>query len=569
MTDPSKQVEPGQATRFSLADWFVDTDSNRLCKDEIEVKLESKVMAVLVYLARRQGELVSREELEQAIWGKTIVGYDALTGCIAKLRKALHDDPRQPRYIETISKKGYRLIAPMAKETDHGAVAGADSPGVPADRQVKVAQPVIRRLVAPLLLMSALFGTVYWVLSGESESVTLTRRLEHPSIVVLPFANISGDSEQAYFSDGVTADINTELSKLSGLFVISQASASGYRDTALDIQQVARSLGARYVLQGSIRRDEDRLRVNASLIDADTNIYLWSEKYDRELDNVFTVQDDITNNIVQALSVKLTEAEKRRTARKYTVSVAAYDDFLRAQALYIRRTKEDNHMARSYYQQAIDRDESFARAYGAMAMTYMADHRHGWNTSDTGLLDKALQLAHKAVALDSDLPQAYWVLSYVHLFRQEFAEAQQAAEKTLVYDPNFADSYLTLAVCRMHFGQAEEALHLVQKAMLLNPEYPAPYASVLGQAYFFLAQYDKAEPVLREAVERNFNLVIPHVFLIVALSKLQRMDDASWAAEQFKTVAPHFSANDIADMLPIQDPEIIGDMKRELQRVGL
>jgi TolB-like protein/DNA-binding winged helix-turn-helix (wHTH) protein len=566
--DVSKIYEPGYQARFYVADWHVDTDSNRLCRGEIDLKLESKVMAVLVYLAQHKGELVTREQLEQAIWGKTIVGYDALTGCVAKLRKALCDDSRQPRYIETISKKGYRLIAPLS-DADHGSVPDQNS-----NTDEAAPRPIIPSRFPILMVIGAIALTVLtaigyrWFDNTEISEIQ-THTTDLPSIVVLPFANMSGDPEQSYFSDGVTTDITTALSKLSGLFVISQSSAGGYRDSPPDIKQVAGSLGVRYVLQGTVRRTEDRLRVNVSLIDANTNILLWSEKYDRELRNVFAVQDDITTNIVNALSVKLTEEEKRRTAHKYTVSLDAYDDFLRGQALYIHRTKEDNRLARVYYQQAIDRDEAFARAYSAMAMTYMADHRHGWNESDAGLLGKALQLANQGVALDRDLPQAYWVLSYVHLFRQEYAEAAQAADRAVEYDPNFADSYLTLAVCKIHFGAAEEALRLVKKAMLLNPEYPAPYASVMGQAYFFMGEYDKAVMKLREAIDRNYNLVIPHVFLIVALSKQNRMDDASWEAEQFKSVAPNFSTDSVADMLPIQDAAVIRDVQNQLQRAGL
>lgn len=545
---------------FYLGDWYVDTRANRLVKHAQEIKIESKVMAVLHYLARHQGELVTREMLEQAVWGKTVVGYDALTGCIARLRKVLEDDPRQPRFIETVSKKGYRLISEitLAAPPVHNNTATTTS-----------------RFLHPPWLWRAGIGLV---VLGLVFAVLLTRQANHPatsvlrdrpSLVVLPFTNMSNEPGHDYFSDGMTADITTALSKLSGLLVIAQSSASSWQDTPATLPDIARSLGVQYVLQGNVQRQGNTLRVNVHLIDAERDIYLWSEQYDRELHNVFAVQDDITMHIVQALSVKLTQEEKRRTAQRYTHSVAAYDDFLRGQAVYGRHTREDNHLARDFYQQAIDRDGEFARAYSAMALTYVADYRFGWAASASGQLDHALKLARYAVDVDKELPQALWVLAYVHVFRQEYDEAATAASRAIELEPNFADSYITLAVCKMHFGAPAEALHLVRKAMLRNPRYPAAYASVLGQIYYFLGDYDQAVPALRDAIDRNSNLLTPHVFLIVALSKLDRQEEAVWVAEQVKTLAADFSVDQVAGLLPIHDAKIIKDMQQHLRRIGL
>ncbi len=545
---------------FYLADWYVDSGANRLCRGDTEVRLETKVMAVLIYLARHRGEVVTRETLERAIWPDTVVGYDALTGCIAKLRKVLGDDPRHPRYIETISKKGYRLI---------GDVTGGVPPsvGVPAARGTGQ----LRRWV--WLGASVMLGLVLAVLYGpfgdEGMPPPTAQVADRPSIVVLPFASIGGEGDRDYFSDGITVDITTALSKLSGLFVISHTSAADWGGSVANARQFAGSLGVRYVLEGSVRRSGDRLRMNIHLVDAASDIYLWSEKYDWELRNVFAVQDEITANIVTALSVKLTEEEQRRTAQRYTRRVDAYDDYLRGYALYSRHNREDNQVAREYYQRAIDRDSGFARAYSSMALTYVAEHRYGWTPNSSGQLERALELANQGVALDEDLPQAHWVLAYVHVFRQAYQQAARAAQRAIELEPNFADSYITLAVCKMHFGEADEALQLVRKAMLLNPKYPAAYASVRGQIHFFLGEFEQAVPVLREAIERNVNLITPHVFLIVALSKLERPDEAAWEAGQLETIAPNFTSDGVAGMLPIQDAGIIEDMQNHLRNVGL
>lgn len=572
--------KPAHEAPFYLADWYVDSAANRLRHGDTEVKLESKVMAVLRYLALHPNEPVSRDVLEQAVWGKTVVGYDALTRCIAQLRKALGDDTREPRYIETISKKGYRLIAPVSRQDPNNCQQPSANTTAKPDTPSRHASPTQKRigitglgvLLLVLILMSV-FRT--WTiddhsqLNTRSDTAPAARTLKQTSIVLLPFANVGDDPEQRYFSDGMTADITTALSKLSGLLVISQSYAMGYPGQPTDIKQVAESLGVRYVLTGSVRRTDNRIRVNVNLIDSDSDIILWSEKYDRELRLVFDVQDDITGNILEALAIKLTEEERRRTARRYTASINAYDDFLRGQAHYVRHTPVDNRQARDYFQQAIDRDASFARAWSAMALTYVAEHRYAWGKRSTQQLDRALQLATRGKSLDPELPQAFWVLGYVHLFRREYQQAAAAASRAVMLDPNYADSYLTLAICRIHEGAPDAAVSLVRKAMLLNPEYPAAYASILGQSHFFTGQYRQAVTVLREAIDRNNNLLTAHVFLIAALSKQRQMDEAIWAAEQLKGLSADFSADQVAEMLAVDDADTVEEIKLQLRRAGL
>ena len=567
MANASGTDRPAHPPRFVVGDWQVDAGANRLRREDVEVKLESKVVAVLSYLAEHHGELVTREALERGVWGRTVVGYDAVTGSIAKLRKVLGDNPRDPRYIETISKKGYRLIAPVSSAAHRADAEASPQPSnTPRTRRVLTRFPSSRAVVASVLVLGLVVAGALRVLLTDGDAAPAADRA---SIVVLPFTNLGGDPRQTYFSDGVTADITTALSKLSGLFVISPSSAMDLRNRRRDSKQIAASLGVRYVLDGNVRRTGDRLRVNANLIDASQDVYLWSEKYDRKVGDVFEVQDDITTNIVHALSIQLTEAERRHTARKYTTRVDAYDDFLRGQSLYFRHNPEDNRLARDYYQQAIDRDPSFARAYSAMALTYVAEHRYGWGRSATGQVDRALQLATRGVALDAELPQAHWVLGYVHVFRKEYGQAAAAAGRAVQLDPNFADSYITLAVCQLHFGKPEEALRLIRKAMLLNPESPVAYSSILAQAHYFMGHYDRAVAVLREALDRNATLPTMHVFLIAALSELNRMDEAMWAAEQFRVIAPQFTVDSVTEMLAVQDTRAVEAIKGNLRRAGL
>jgi adenylate cyclase len=226
-------------------------------------------------------------------------------------------------------------------------------------------------------------------------------------------------------------------------------------------------------------------------------------------------------------------------------------------------------MAREHYQRAVDRDPTFARAYSAMALTHAADHRYGWSPAASGAMQRALQLARQGAELDPELPQAHWVLAYVHVFRQEYEQALTAVNRAVELDPNYADSYLTLAVCKIHYGLPGEAVRWARKAMLLNPAYPASYASVLGQAYYFTGQYDQAVTVLRDTVDRNVNLLTAHVFLIAALNKLGQAEEAAWAATQLKAISPQFRRQHIGAMLPNQDPRAIEDITTQLRQAGL
>ena len=392
---------------------------------------------------------------------------------------------------------------------------------------------------------------------------------DKPSIVVLPFSNLGNDPAQVYFSDGITADITTSLSKLSGLFVIASSSAQNYRNPPTDIKQLAETLGVRYVLEGNVRRSGNRLRVNAQLIDANTGFQLWAERYDRDMKDVLDVQDDVTAKIVNALSVELTEAERQRSARRYTVNIEAYDEFLRGQFLYVRGTPEDNLQARALFQQAIDRDPGFARTYGAMALSYVDEFRFGWGKNPAAALERALELANRAVALDDQLPQAYRALSYAYLHRREYQNSIDAIQRAIALDPNDADGRASLALSHVYDGNYETAIRMLRAAMQMNPHYPARYASALGHAYYFLGRHEDAVTTLRDAIERNASLLSSHVFFTAALSHLGRNDEAAWAATQVRSLSPNFAAENVSGMFPIKDPAKLRALIDDLKHAGL
>lgn len=550
---------PDLASRpFRVAGWTVEPASNRLQGEGTEVRLEPRVMALLVCLAQRPGEPVAREEIERQVWGRAVVGYDALTSSIIKLRKALGDDSRQPRFIETVPKKGYRLIAPIDE-----VAPTTDPASLPPSGRV----PRRSLTVAGLVLLAVLAAALnFWSPAPEDRPQSVVT--DKPAIAVLPFANLGHDPAQAYLSEGITADITTAISKLSGLFVVASASARNVQVGAGDVKQAARTLGVRYILDGNVRRDGDRLRVNAQLVDATTGFQIWAERYDREMKDVLDVQDDITTKIAGALSVKLTEAEKQRIARRYTINIAAYDDFLRGQFHYVRGTPEENLQARVYFQQAIDLDPGFARAYGAMARSYVDEFRFGFGRNPV-LLERALELANRAVALDDQLPQAYQALSYAQLHRHEYPLSIAAIERAIAIDPNDPDGQASLALVHMYDGNYEKSVTMLRNAMGRNPHYPARYAVVLGQAYYFLGRYEDAEATLRDATERNPSLLAPHVVYVAALSRQGKRDEADWVAGQVRALSPNFSPELVSGIFPHKDPAKLRALITDLKRAEL
>lgn len=548
---------------FYVGDWLVDPGSNRLRLHDEEVKLEAKAMEVLVYLAGRAGEIVTREELERDVWAGKVVGYDSLTSTINKIRKAFQDNPRDPRYVETVSKKGYRLIAVVNLENHTQDDLSEPARNTGSGRPIKVTAIVVSFFV---LVVIAVTGLVFNSIQSDEPVI---RDITGPSIVVLAFSDLSQDTAQAYLSDGITEDITTALSKLSGLFVIARSSAMVYKDELFDARQIAEQLQVQYVLEGSVRRAGNELRVNASLVDGNSGFHLWSESYDRDMKDIFEVQDDITAKIVSALSIKLTEAEKQRTVSKYTVSIEAYDEFLQGQLEYARRTREDNLWARESFQQSIDIDPNFARAYSAMALTYSAEFRYGWHSNPKGSLEFAEKFAKKAVALDEQLPHAYWVLGFVYLQQRKYDLAIEFARKAIVLNPNHADSYATLGVSHIYDGDPSKGIRMMREAMRLSPQYPAAYASALGQGYFFMGQYADALIPLQDAVERNVNLLTSQVFLVATLSRLGKKEEASWVADQLHTLMPDFTVSKLSEMFPIKDPQNLRLLKDSLHDAGL
>jgi len=407
--------------------------------------------------------------------------------------------------------------------------------------------------------------------SGEhaAKSGATAQQAAIPSIIVLPFINRSDDPGQDYFVDGITEDIVTDLSRLSNLTVISWNTSASYKGRTTKPQEVGKELGVGYILDGSVRKSGDQLRITAELVDASNGEQVWAERYDRKTADVFALQDDVTKKIVQALAVTLTAAEKGQMEHPATNNIAAYEAFLRGQQYYRQQTKEGNELARGAYQHAIELDPTYARAYGGMALTLALDFRNGWTDAPIETMDRALALAKQAVALGDSIPQTYWALGYVYMVRKEHENAERAVEKAINIAPNYADGYGLLALINNTLGKPKQAIEFINKGMRLNPYYTWDYPFNLGMAYYQLGRYKEAIEVLEKAQARNENAIPIKLFLAVSYIRAGRAADAEWVAEQIQMQSPETTISQLGRTWGISNPELSHAFQADLRKAGL
>jgi adenylate cyclase len=389
------------------------------------------------------------------------------------------------------------------------------------------------------------------------------------SIAVLPFENLSPEPDREYFSDGITADLITDLSNLSGLLVIARNTAFTHRGRDLSPQAVGKELGVRYLLEGSVRRAGDRVRITAQLIDAESGHHIWGGRYDGALEDIFALQDEVTRKIVSALQVTVTDAEHVRLARRQTNHLDAYDRFLQGQRSFFKFTAEGNARARAHYEQAIEHDPAFARAVAALALTHAWDSRWYWSSEPAASLTEAQDLVGRAMILDDSVPQVRWVNAYVLLLHGELEQALAQARYAIALDPNYADGYGLLAFIYVAMGKAREALAAMDRAVLLNPRYSAQYHSVLGAAYLLLHRYDDAVRVLIQGVLKNHGFLANHVLLAVAYGKQGRLDEAAWMTEEILALRPEFSIGYWKESQSFRDPAILESFADSLRLAGV
>jgi DNA-binding winged helix-turn-helix (wHTH) protein/TolB-like protein/Flp pilus assembly protein TadD len=568
--DPGQVEAPPQPT-LRIGPWHVDRSLNQIRREGETVRLEPRAIELLTYLAERPGQVVGREQLFAAIWPGVVVTDDALTHAVIKLRKALGDTARQPVYIETISKRGYRLIAPVEWIAESPAAA-AHAQGEDASLRKRARSP--HRLVALAGLATALIAvgvtlnstdrTKDWpapdVVPGLQNDVS--RLAARPTILVRPFEIVGDDPLQRALAAGLTADLGTDLAKVSGLTVLAGAGPSGGRDAPSD------ALVARYVVSGSVQRESDRLRVNVRLNDAVAGEHLWSARFERAYGDLFALQDDVVTRILAALPVKIDEAERSRVARRYTRSLEAYELFHRGLLAVGARERQQNETARTLYWRAIALDPGFARAYAGVAMTHLQEYRQHWAADVSASLDKALEMAEAARRIDPQSAEVLWVLAFVQMNRREHAEAFRLLQEAVKLNPSYADAYFLMGWIQSERGRPAEGLALMRSALRLTPSPGYLHYYGLGLTYFFLGEFEQARANLLEALLRNPSHAEVHAYMAAALASTGRLEDAAWHAEEIRALRPGFTARGWLETQSIADRGQRERLRSELERLG-
>jgi adenylate cyclase len=519
--------------RYLFEDYALDTDRRELRRGADLVALAPQVFDLLQYLIQNRERVVSKDNLITGVWDGRIVSESALTTRINAARSAIGDSGDKQRLIKTVPRKGIRFVATVREEQRPAAAAVAESMAKPA-------------LALP----------------------------DKPSIAVLPFANLSSDQEQEYLADGIVDDIVTELSRFSELFVIARNSSFQYKGKAVDLRQVASDLGVRYVLEGSVRRGGDRIRIGAQLIDAATGALRWAERYDRALEGIFAIQDEVVRTIVAILAAHVRKAETDRTRAKPPNSWQAYDYYLQAAEAfaYFRSSAKTEKLyeTRHLVQRSLAIDPSYARSYALLASTHPASYWLYISGSESLAddLDQAYQLANKAVQLDANLPEAHASLGIVLVYKRHHKASIIAFERAVRLNPNYVDWRFGFALVLA--GNSRRAINVLQTYMRLDPFY-SPYALAnLGLAHYMLKQYTRTLPALQDCVSRVSSLREAHGGLAAAYAQLGRMEEAQAAAAEVLRLQPNYTISGISRRIfAFKDPKDAKHFFDGLRKAGL
>jgi adenylate cyclase len=456
-------------------------------------------------------------------------------------------------------------------------------PGAAAHRVVSAKKAVSRTwrnvLVATVSIVVVAAAVAVWqfYLRTPSMEVALEERMafplpDKPSIAVLPFDNMSGDPKQEYFSDGITDQIITSLSMIPRLFVIARNSTFTYKGKAVKVQKVAEELGVRYVLEGSVQRSEDRIRILVQLIDAINGRHLWSERYDRELKDIFKLQDEIARQVMTALQVKLTEGEYASGVAGTTSNLKALELFWRAEELFFRWGENDNAEARRWAKKAIEIDPNFAGAWALAGWTHLMEVWFGWTKSPVQSIKQAGEFAKKAIALDNTNAKANALVGQLYLMQRNHEEAVKYGQKAVELNPN-DPQMLSILAATMHFsGKFEEAITLVKKAMRLTPYYPALFLNILSSAYISAERYAEAietcDLMLERSKKGEFDPFRVHLQLALAYAGLGQEDEAKAHSTEALKVNPNFSFSYYQKILPYKNPAHLKSRIDLFQKAG-
>lgn len=514
--------------QFVFGDYALDADRRELTRGREAIAVTPQVFDLLLYLVQNRERVVSKDDLLQAVWGKRIVSESTLTSHINAVRRAIGDSGEEQRLVRTLARKGFRFVGDV-HQTESSRAPGSPE-GVP-----------------PALP-------------------------DKPSIAVLPFANLSGDPEQEYFADGVAEDIISALSRIRWLFVVARNSSFTYKGRVTDVKQVGRELGVRYVLEGSVRKAANRVRITGQLIDAITGTNIWADRFEGTLDDIFELQDQVATSVVGAMTPQLERAEIERARRKPTESLDAYDYYLRAVHKLHEGTRETIDEALRLFLMAIQLDPDFASAYAMAAWCHFWRKVNGWMTDRPREIAEGIRLARRAMALGKD--------DAVALTRSGHALAHLAGDldggiamldRALILNPNLAAAWFLGGFLRALRGEPDVAIEHFARAMRLSPLDPETYRMQAGMAlaHLFARRYDTASSWAEKAVRD-----LPSFLMVVAVAAAShalagRTVEARRSMDHLRQLGPVLRISDLRDWVPIHRPEDLATFIDGLRAAGL
>jgi len=519
--------------QYRFENIVLDPDRREITRGAEPITPGPQVFDLLVHLVRNREKVVSKDDLIEAVWRGRIVSESTLTSHINAVRKTIGDTGEQQRLVRTIARKGYRFVG----EVHEGEVPKQPSPAA-------VREPSVEALALP----------------------------DRPSIAVLPFVNLSGDPAQDYFVDGVVDDIISALSRSRWLFVIARNSSFTYKGRAVDEKQVGLELGVRYVLEGSLRKAADRIRITGQLVDTITGTNLWSERFEGKLDDIFALQDQMTTSIVGAIALHLQRAEIERAQHKPTESLDAYDYFLQAMAQMHRGTRETVDQALVLFAKAIELDATYATAYGIAAWCYFWRKVNGWLGDGPREIAEGTRLARRAIELGMDDAVALTRASHaLAILTGDLDSGLVLLDRAKMLNPNLVAAWFLGGYVRVWRGDLDDAIAHFTQAMRLSPLDTEMYRMQGGMAFahLFAGRFDEASSWATKAL-RNLPSFLMVVAVVAASHALAgRNDEARQAIRQLRQLDPRVRASNLTDWLPIRQPQHLAIFSDGLRRAGL
>jgi TolB-like protein len=522
---------------YLFQDYSLDVERQELRRRADLVPVEPQVLDLLQYLIRNRDHVVTKDDLIAAVWNGRIISESALSSRITAARQAVGDSGEQQRLIRTISRKGFRFIGEVQEKQ-------ASEDGGSASSAMQITVQATSALPLP----------------------------DRPSIAVLPFQNLSGDPEQEYFADGVVEDIISALSRMRWLFVIARNSSFTYKGRTVDVKQVGRELGVRYVLEGSMRKSANRVRITGQLIDTSTGAHLSADRYDGDIEDIFDLQDRITASVVGAIAPKLEQAEIARAKRKPTESLDAYDYFLRAMASFYQRSSIANDEALRLFYKAIEFDPDFATAYGMAAWCHAWRKLSGWMTDHAREIAEGTRLAWRATELGQEdavaLARAGHALA---LLVGDLDSGAAFIDRALALDPNLARGWYASGWVRVYRGEPEVAIEHQARAMRLSPLDPTLYHMRVGTAFAHMlaGRFDEASSWAERAFREEPNYHPAAIVTAASNALAGRLREAGQAMECLRQIDPSLRISALRDRHPIRRPDDLARFAEGLRKAGL